>query len=718
MPTTPQLGMGMVVQLEDKFSAVARQAEGSAKRMAGSFGVVSKSLGGLSSGVGQLAKLAGLGVGLHQAVIDPLASVMDYRKGAKEVQNLLHSIGGRTGPEIMRMMDEITQASRGMAVEMGLDVMDLLKAYWQSFSTGAADVRQATQWVRGAAMAHKTYGAEMATVIKAVTTVYDNFGNTQEEMAAIAGKLAAAQGVGALNLEDLSLALRTVLPYAKALNVPWEEATALLTGLTRGTGNAAESATKLRAVMGTLLTLRVNPQAQASMHLLGLNINAANVKAWGLKGTLDRIAERAAETPFQKIGVDVKTLGLSFKAADMQGKGLYRAAAELAAAMEGVGGEKVQKALRELGFPMRNVAQFMQLPIERKGLALAGLLQKQRGAIFTGMEDMPAYLALTNKLGQAPKAFAQALKSMAEGGDLVKRRFKDALESPFAKLARLKASVAELKLKLGEAMLPGMDKLFSKLLTLNWDKIGATLGKFLGDLAMLLPRIIAALDRWLPKFQAVKPVLAPAWKLLSWPAKSLTKAIGLPEAMGDMATGAGLFAAFKMLLAKGGAGVVAKGGLWAALKVAGGSLLTTALGPALATVAAALGGVALLRHYTPRAGYAAPKDWATRPLGPEFTGGVDEALAVFGDVEAKRRLAVRRGATAGAEWERMGVRLSPEVAEILSRNGADQIRFATDIIGKQHASVLALLKRPVQLVVDGRVLGQTLLGFAEEEAAR
>lgn len=754
------LGFGMVVKLRDSFSGVASKVGRSANKLTGVFGKVSGSMRGVSSGFGSIMKMAGLGVGVHQMIVDPLAKVLKFQGDLRSVRNLLFSMSWST-EKVAETMAQVEDASRQMSKEVGIDTKTLLEGFWTSFSSGAKDFNQAHEWVSDASKTWATFGVEVPLAIQLATDIFDNYGDEVGSTIEVMNKLAVAQGTGKLNLQEMAGALKTVLPLAKASNVSWEETVATLAALTRGTGNASESATKLRAMLSTLITARKSPAIINALRQMGVVINEDTMKARGLMGTLNAISEGLETTKFVEAGIKVKELGMEFTKADLEGDKLYLNAVKMAEALKALPAGKQKAALNSMGIQTRRL-NLDTMDLKKTTVMLADAMRAHRFVVFRDQESLQGFLALTNKGGKQIGVFTQTVEAMAGAGSLIKERFDAAMEGPGRRLAKLKSRFDDLKLSIGIKLLPSLITLMDKFDKMDWTPIVTAIG----TLADILPGLVDVLAGIANAGGGVAKV---GGDVAEW--------VGISRSWGEigavvltwtaaMKTAGGLWAMLTSKVAAGTATATAAAEVAAATATVGTTTAAAASGGSsslLAALATGLVGGAATAGLVSVAGMVAVAVWDAertkirRKLEKESRDiETDKTLSMFGDKDARQRLDLRRNKGVAEALGKAGFADSGSFAALTAPSNfvtaRDLIEGAGGSVGQfqlaqmaargksktgtnapllSHAiaqmngvlsttvSVLQqLTQKPITIQLDGRTIYDSVLGRVELEAGR
>jgi TP901 family phage tail tape measure protein len=269
-------------------SSLERQTAGIGKSVGGKVG---KAIG-LGIGAGVAAAGVGLGVATKLAVgfdrsmrnVNSIAQLSEQSFQALNKQVLDLASASGTGPkDIADGLYDVVSSGFDAA-----DAMKILKASTKGARAGLTSV---------------------ATSTKVVTAVLNAYHLKASDASKVTDQLFQTVNVGVLSFEELSSSIGDVLPFASSLGVGLNQVGASLATMTKEGINAAESTTRIKAVMTQFLS--PSKDLAARFKDLGFASGEAMIKSKGFQGALDLLAKstHGSKAEMAKLFPDVRALG-------------------------------------------------------------------------------------------------------------------------------------------------------------------------------------------------------------------------------------------------------------------------------------------------------------------------------------------------------------------------------------------------------------------------
>lgn len=277
------LGLGMVLTARDMASGVMGRVRESFGRMGDasddaqarfSAGISSFSRGAALIGAGALALRASWGMAseatkLEQAVAEVTTLVDD---AAISIENL-------------------TAISEEMAGTYGGDAIMQAKAMYQTISAGITDATKATDLLRVANELAVGGVTDVTTAVDGLTTMVNAFATQGAEARDVSDAMFVAIRAGKTDATQLGASLGRVAPTAAALGIRFDELLASIAAVTTQGIATSEAASGLKAAMANII--RPTSDAEAEAKRLGIQFDAAALRAQGLAGFLNSITSAA-----------------------------------------------------------------------------------------------------------------------------------------------------------------------------------------------------------------------------------------------------------------------------------------------------------------------------------------------------------------------------------------------------------------------------------------
>ena len=248
-----QIGLGVLLRWKDKASGQMKKAQKNVEGLSGSMDAASKSTKNLERGYANLAKV---GAGITALGIAGAVAIYGTVKAASAFQESLRdtmTMTGLTGAAFDAMEGKLGKTSLQMSTRFGMAASDINKSFYQVLSSGAkAGTKQFTALSDTALMLAKTVGLEPAIAVEKLSDTLHAFEMDVSQAGKAADVLFKASMLGATTVPQLTEAMVTAAPTAKALGMSLEETTAILTGFASKGIKGAEAGTAFRMVFARI----------------------------------------------------------------------------------------------------------------------------------------------------------------------------------------------------------------------------------------------------------------------------------------------------------------------------------------------------------------------------------------------------------------------------------------------------------------------------------
>ena len=240
--------------------------------------------------------LKGVSLAVAGATAGAIAGVMAYGTKAvnsakayeQSMQNVATLLDGDTAT-VNKRIQELGDSIIAVSNKTGATTEDLSDGMYQIISA-LGDSADVVAQMEVASKSAKAGGASTTEAINLLSAVTKGYGDTSEEAWTKASDLAfQTVKLGQTSFPELASSMGKVVPIASALNISQEELFGSFATLTGVTGNTAEVATQMKAVLAGLMT----PSADLSKKIeeLGFATSASAVEQLGLVGLLDELKE-------------------------------------------------------------------------------------------------------------------------------------------------------------------------------------------------------------------------------------------------------------------------------------------------------------------------------------------------------------------------------------------------------------------------------------------
>lgn len=271
----------LAVAVQDKTRAGAIAAGRSFRDLTDAAGRTQKAVGGVTSSLGRMAGMLTTGVGLAlfaRQMAGATREAMEFRTAMAEVSTLLPDTS---------VMGELTASVREMSRAYGEARVDQAKALYQIISAGAADAAAAQQTLNAANKLAIGGVTNVATAADGLTTSLNAWGIAAERSTEVSDRFFVAMRAGKTTIGELSSSISFPASIAAQLGVSLDEVLAATAALTKGGVPTTRSMRGLAQVMATVA--KPSSEAAKMAEVLGLEFNAAALKAKGLAGFLESV---------------------------------------------------------------------------------------------------------------------------------------------------------------------------------------------------------------------------------------------------------------------------------------------------------------------------------------------------------------------------------------------------------------------------------------------
>lgn len=273
---TEQAVAGQTGRMSSMFRRLAATAGTIPSRLASGLGDIA---GSVTVQMAALVTTAAATFGLLHSV----TLARDFNAALAETSTLIAG----TSSEI----DTLTSSSSRMAMAYGVNATEQMRAFYQAISAGAGTVENASTLVDQAnrlAIGGVTSLTNAVDTLTLSTNAYSAAGLTAADAADI---LFTGVRFGRTTMNELGASLGNVVPIASAVGIGLDEVVGAAAALTTQGQSTAMAMTGIRAIISAVIA----PTAQAAnaAGALGLQFNAAALRAQGLRGFLRSVSEAA-----------------------------------------------------------------------------------------------------------------------------------------------------------------------------------------------------------------------------------------------------------------------------------------------------------------------------------------------------------------------------------------------------------------------------------------
>ena len=206
----------------------------------------SKTAGALKSLTSSAASL-GAKVGLVSAGFGTLSVKLagDFQKSLLEVSTLMQNTNEHTLPKMSREL-------RSLAGSSGVALSSLSKAKYDIVSSGFSNAAESALILNASAKLAVGGVTNAASAADLLTTSLNAFGLESSDVDRISDSLFTTVRLGKTTMDELGASLGAVLPFAKSMNLSFNDVGASMATLTSSGIKTAEATTALRAVITSL----------------------------------------------------------------------------------------------------------------------------------------------------------------------------------------------------------------------------------------------------------------------------------------------------------------------------------------------------------------------------------------------------------------------------------------------------------------------------------
>lgn len=432
--------------------------------------------------------LAAVAVGAVGVGVEAVKMAADFQTS----QTRLVTSAGESKNNLKMVSDGVLT----MAGEVGVGAEKLSAGLYTVESAGyhGAD---SLKILRAAAEGAKAENADMGTTANAVTDILTDYHLKADDAAGVTSKLVETTAQGKMSFQDLAGAMSTIAPLAAATNIPLQDMLGSIAEMTshgvsadQATQNLAHSIQKMQA-----------PTAGMRSELGQLGIDASklgdDLSTKGLTGTMEEVSQAI----LTKMGPSGKVLLDSFNQSKIAARDANQMYGSMPPQLQKVADEfksgKItmnewkqglkslpadQGALMTQWVNMQNNANGFTQALKSGGNATQSYTQAMQAA--TGdSTTMNVALMLTGENAQDTAAKVQAIgAATTEAGGHVKG-WSDIQDTANQKMARAKAAVEALGIRIGNLLLPAATAIIGKLADwAGWMSQHSTLAVILGSI--------------------------------------------------------------------------------------------------------------------------------------------------------------------------------------------------------------------------------------------
>jgi TP901 family phage tail tape measure protein len=244
-------------------------------------GPATRSLDSFQNSLEEIAPLAQRTfVGITAGITGATAAFGSYEREMRNVQN----ISGETDA----VMASLTDRFLALPPTLG-EADDLMRALYQTISSGVTDADEAFQVVVNSAKTAKGNLADMTITVDGLTSIMNSFGIGAEDSMQVLDAMTRTVDLGKLTFEELANNIGKASAIANSAGVEYEELLATLATLTLNGLSVEESMTAIRAVLTN--TLAPAQQVTEAMNAYGVEMSVATLQSEGLAGMMGMVAE-------------------------------------------------------------------------------------------------------------------------------------------------------------------------------------------------------------------------------------------------------------------------------------------------------------------------------------------------------------------------------------------------------------------------------------------
>ena len=385
------------------------------------------------------------GVGIMGAMGYMAKGAADFDEGLHKV----NTVAKLSGDDLKKLGKQVTDLSN----EVGIKATDALDALYQALSAGVPP-ENAIDFLRTSAKASIGGFTDLFGVVDGVTSAVNAYRVQGLSAKDATDRMFKAVELGKTTFGELAASMANVTPIAASAGVSFDEVNAAIAQLTLGGTKTAEATTQIRAAIVSLLN--PNETMTFAIKQLGFESGGAMLKQLGLMGTMQKLSTvQGFETE--------KTRGLKNQLVEL-GNQYYEAQNKLS----GLTAEMPKTAAQSTA-----LANKKTLLIERMK-ELSGKINttKQEYATFAirgnegivkalgSVEALGLYLGSTGGSAQGMAVVMNEVKNSTGAAD---KAYQEMNESAKRKYDALMAQVGNLRISLGNKLLPAFLTLAEKM---------------------------------------------------------------------------------------------------------------------------------------------------------------------------------------------------------------------------------------------------------------
>ena len=274
---------GQLTQKLNQTTRQLKQVSTQVRKTQGAFAKMGRKVTGTFNKLNRKIKehrtaIAGIGLSLGLIVAKGVKDFKEWEDGLAQIATL-----GVTG--IKGISDELDAVRR----EFGISGAEATKGYYDIISAGASQGAEAMGQLTAATKLAKAGNTDLAAAIDVVTSGMNIFGDNGETATSIVDQLFLAVKYGKTTVEELGKTFGYVAPVIDAAGLSMADYAASMATVTAGGIATKQATTGLKAVLSNLI--KVTPKAAKKAKELGLDFGVSALKAKGLVGVMQDIAD-------------------------------------------------------------------------------------------------------------------------------------------------------------------------------------------------------------------------------------------------------------------------------------------------------------------------------------------------------------------------------------------------------------------------------------------
>jgi TP901 family phage tail tape measure protein len=233
--------------------------------------------------VGRGMATVGAGLGLLKPMKDALAESSKLNKALAEVTTLTD--------EATFPVKEMKGLVKGLAAEYGKDATENAKALYQTISAGFGEAEQAAKMREAANKLALAGVTEVGTAVDGLTNVMNTYSKQNLDSLDVSDAFFVAVKAGKTTVGELASQIGRVAPGAEAMGIAFDEVLASIAAVTTKGIDTRQTVSGLAAALANVN--KPSGDARKEAQRLGIEFNAAALRAKGLTGFLDSITKSA-----------------------------------------------------------------------------------------------------------------------------------------------------------------------------------------------------------------------------------------------------------------------------------------------------------------------------------------------------------------------------------------------------------------------------------------